>query len=82
MRCCICGGIPWWAHHVKSVGSGGLDYENLVPLCIDHHNEVERGKKTFATKYDVNLKELAVWYANCDDVGYTPTPPPDRGGVR
>lgn len=60
LPCCICGHRGWWAHHVKSVGSGGLDKGNLVPLCVEHHTEVEKGgRKTFENRYGVSLQEMA-----------------------
>lgn len=38
---CICRNEKCWGvvkcHHVKSVGSGGKDEFNLIPLCQEHH---------------------------------------------
>lgn len=60
MECCVCGSAGWWAHHVKSVGAGGLDAENCAPLCMAHHAEVENiGRKTFEKKYGVDLETIA-----------------------
>jgi hypothetical protein len=41
------------AHHLKSQGSGGDDIiENLIPVCIFHHNEIHMiGSYTFKRKY-------------------------------
>lgn len=40
-------------HHVKTRGSGGSDCtHNLMPLCLEHHNEVHtKGLNDFANKY-------------------------------
>lgn len=39
--CCACGAQNVDAHHIKSVGSGGGDeFNNLLPLCRQHHTEV------------------------------------------
>lgn len=59
MRCLICHRRSGPAHHVKTVGTGGLDKGNLVPLCVDHHEEVHRGRDTFARKYDIDLEQIA-----------------------
>lgn len=51
---------PIEGHHVKSVGSGGKDRGNEVPLCPLAHDEVEQiGRKTFEAKWGVNLKQEA-----------------------
>jgi len=50
-------------HHVRTVGAGGLDEYNLVPLCMDHHTGNHGvhvfGKIKFSKKYDVNLTDIA-----------------------
>ena len=62
--CLICDNSNVTPHHVRSVRAGGLDYRNLVPLCMEHHTECEKkGRKTFEKKYKVDLKELAIDYA-------------------
>ena len=61
MDCCVCGKRGWWAHHVKSVGSGGVDIMNLAPLCQTHHMEIEKGgNKWFQEKYQIDLTEIAM----------------------
>jgi len=48
-------------HHRLSVGSGGPDAENLVPLCRLHHDEVGTlGIANFEMKYNLSLKALAI----------------------
>lgn len=60
MKCAVCSGRGWWAHHVKSVGSGGRDLYNVVPLCVHHHTEVETsGRKSFEAKHNIDLSESA-----------------------
>lgn len=63
--CChICVNPNVLPHHVKSVGSGGVDRRNLVPLCLEHHTECEKkGQKTFEKKYNLSLEKLAIEYA-------------------
>jgi len=60
MDCCVCGKRGWWAHHVKTTGSGGRDHGNLVPLCVEHHTEVHKGQLTFEKKYNIVLGEVAL----------------------
>ena len=63
-RCCICGDMGGPPHHIRSVGAGGKDDANIIPICYKHHQEVHRGKQTFERKYGVVLKDLAEsWYA-------------------
>ena len=39
-------------HHLKTVGSGGKDAGNLVPLCYGHHREIhDFGAQAFDAKY-------------------------------
>ena len=46
--------------HVKTVGSGGPDAENIVPLCHYHHQELHSiGIVTFQLHYNINLKQVA-----------------------
>ena len=61
--------LPGVGHHVKTVGAGGEDWANEVPLCGIHHNEVHTiGRKTFEAKYRINLsakaEELSYKYIN------------------
>lgn len=43
-------------HHVRSVGAGGKDLGNEVPLCERAHREVHRvGRESFADRYEVDL---------------------------
>ena len=46
-------GMAVTGHHIKSVGSGGHDIEdNLLPLCMLHHNEIHTcGLKRFVERY-------------------------------
>jgi hypothetical protein len=47
-------------HHVRTVGAGGHDAENLVPLCRKHHGEI--GSITmirFQIKYNIDLRTIA-----------------------
>ena len=47
--------------HIKTVGSGGPDTENIVPLCHFHHQELHNvGIITFQVEYNVNLKNVAI----------------------
>lgn len=47
--------------HVKTVGSGGPDAENIVPLCHYHHQELHNiGIITFQLHYNVDLKTVAL----------------------
>lgn len=47
-------------HHVRSVGAGGTDQGNEVPLCGRAHREVHRvGRETFGDRHDVDLWEEA-----------------------
>jgi hypothetical protein len=47
-------------HHLKSVGSGGQDAGNLVPLCAGHHTEIHTiGMHDFDAKYFNDLKLMA-----------------------
>jgi hypothetical protein len=55
-----CGG-PTHPHHVKTRGAGGVDRQNLVPLCAWHHDLLHQiGRKTFAKRFGVDLAADAV----------------------
>jgi hypothetical protein len=44
-------------HHVKTRGAGGKDAQNLVPLCVVHHQELhDTGRTSFETKYGLDLR--------------------------
>jgi hypothetical protein len=50
-------------HHVKSVGSGGRDARNEVPLCAYHHRLGDDiGWKSFQKRMKTDLKIAAEWY--------------------
>jgi len=55
-------------HHVKTRGAGGCDCSyNLMPLCLQHHNEVHNsGLHDFAEKY---LK-VFIWLKDYDWIFY------------
>lgn len=49
------------AHHVKSVGAGGKDFANEVPLCCGAHVEVHTlGRRTFEARYGLDLEAEAI----------------------
>lgn len=49
------------AHHVKTWGAGGGDRANLVGLCALHHSQFHTmGRHTFANRYNVDLKGIAI----------------------
>lgn len=51
-------------HHVKSVGAGGKDRGNEVPMCFTAHIEVHRGQKTFEEQHQIDLQSVAAALAN------------------
>jgi len=53
------------AHHVRSVGAGGHDEQNVVPICHGHHDQVHSfGRETFERRHGVDLHASAVrWWA-------------------
>lgn len=69
LPCMICSNPEGPAHHVTTVGAGGKDKENLVPLCPKHHNEVHTiGTQSFEDKYNVDLeKEAKQYYERAKD---------------
>jgi hypothetical protein len=74
LDCHFCGKRGWWAHHVKSVGSGGRDAFNLVPVCLEHHTAIEKkGQIYFSEKSGVDLEAIALVYGlqnpNLDEGG-------------
>ena len=60
--CCACGvsGETIADHHIRKLGTGikCSDYET-VPVCYDHHQEVERSREAFEHFYMLDLKEEA-----------------------
>lgn len=51
-------------HHVKTVGAGGKDYGNVVPLCTRHHTAVHTiGRISFERQFGVDLHAIAHGYA-------------------
>jgi hypothetical protein len=59
MPCAICDALPSEAAHVRSRGAGGT-WEDLVPLCRDHHREQHQvGIQTFQRVHGIDLVELA-----------------------
>lgn len=51
-------------HHVKSVGAGGKDWANEVPVCADAHAELHHaGRETFETRYGLDLSLIAAGLA-------------------
>ena len=60
LPCFVCGAWPSTPHHVRTVGSGGRDYGNLVDVCIDCHSAVHSmGEVTFQYKKRVDLQQRA-----------------------
>lgn len=48
------------AHHVKSVGAGGRDAEDTVPVCHVAHDALHSmGPETFERRHNVSLTTLA-----------------------
>jgi len=44
-------------HHVKSIGAGGHDECNEIPLCMKHHTDIHTlGRKTFAERNHLDLR--------------------------
>jgi hypothetical protein len=53
------------AHHIQTVGAGGIDAKNEVPLCMYHHTLLHQlGQHTFAQRYELDLEALALAYWN------------------
>lgn len=59
--CEVCGVPSQCVHHIKTVGSGGMDEEdNYIALCFVHHTEVHKiGRWKFSDKYNLNWEEKA-----------------------
>jgi len=71
-QCLIAGRAPRWvslhnrcegvtqAAHVRSRGAGGVDHQNLLPLCaLHHHEQHEIGKLSFEARYVLSLRDEA-----------------------
>lgn len=56
-------------HHMRSVGAGGQDAANTVPLCRGHHSEWHTiGPKRFDARYFNDLRMFAeiLWRRYCE----------------
>lgn len=54
---------PTEVAHVKSKGSGGGDWDNVVPLCSLHHRQLHQvGTRSFEYKHQIRLKVAARHY--------------------
>jgi hypothetical protein len=54
---------PVKGHHIHSVGAGGVDKENEIPLCVRHHAMIHaKGVKTFARRWALDLEAVAREY--------------------
>lgn len=61
LPCCVCGktdGAP--ADHWKTVGSGGKDPGNCLPICADHSGRHDMGRETWATAHRIDPVETAM----------------------
>ena len=48
------------AHHLRSIGAGGHDYGNEVPVCPRHHDMLHTiGQYRFEKKYGLDLQAKA-----------------------
>lgn len=59
--CIVCGtvdGAP--ADHYKTVGSGGRDKANLIPVCVDHQDRHTKGLDTWIEHYDLTHEEVLI----------------------
>lgn len=63
LPCIAChAAAPSDPHHVRSRGAGGTS-KDLVPLCRHCHTALHQmGAKTFASRYDVDLRAKADLY--------------------
>jgi len=68
---------PVQAHHVRTAANSGMGmkppHSEVVGLCFGHHREHDRGKRTFAAKYNVDLAAEARRLAALDTQQETPT---------
>ncbi len=71
LPCCVCGavdGAP--ADHWKTVGSGGRDYGNCLPVCVAHNDRHELGRETWQGFYRVDAEAVCecvrqLWEERC-----------------
>ena len=67
---------PVDGHHLKSVGAGGQDHGNEVPLCRLHHRQIHQmGLSRFEALHGVRLKLRAArlakeWESLQGDLAY------------
>jgi len=48
------------AHHVRSVGAGGEDFENCLPVCEGMHSEIHSStKEEIWMRYQVDMRAEA-----------------------
>ena len=58
-RVTTCNGLAD-GHHLRTIGAGGKDYGNEVPLCRAAHTEVHTsGLTRFEAKYGIDLGNIA-----------------------
>jgi RNase P subunit RPR2 len=60
--CVVCGVVPSENAHVRSRGAGGT-WQDVVPLCRDHHREQHAGARTFEANHNLDLATLAAHFA-------------------
>jgi hypothetical protein len=46
-------------HHLKTVGSGGVDYANEIPCCVQAHAEMHSSEVKVSEMYNINLRAIA-----------------------
>ncbi len=64
--------------HLKHRGMGGTvqpSIGNGVPMCAHHHLDVYHGhgRRTFETRFEVDLDAIAAWYAQRFDAPFAAT---------
>lgn len=81
LPCLICQApAPSIAHHCQPIGKGGKgiktsDYR-CVQLCHKHHDEIHRGRITFAKKYGFDQDHVIgklneIWFNILNETGIT-----------
>lgn len=48
-------------HHLKTVGAGGEDAGNEIPLCAKHHTEIHAGLDDFEWRYGIIVEAEAAY---------------------
>lgn len=48
-------------HHVKTVATGGEDYGNEIPLCVQHHTEAHAGRWTREEQREIAAEYAERW---------------------